>query len=137
MGSARDRFQRNDARARARTRALASLEEVRRATGAERSAVAADFENEFERDREGLRRELRLAGLDIIVNKETLVSVLTGGGVSAMGALAGHPRVALAIGVTAAGAGFAHELSERRQQVVGDHWSSWLFAVRRQRIGLF
>jgi hypothetical protein len=114
------------------------LEETRRATGAERAAVAADFENEFKRDRRALRRDLRLAGLDVLVNKETLVGILTGGGVQAAGVLAGHPTAAIGIGVATAAGGLVHGLRRRREEIVDDHWSSWLFAVqRRPRIALF
>jgi hypothetical protein len=114
------------------------LEETRRATGAERAAVAADFENEFKRDRRALRRELRLAGLDVLVNKETLVGILTGGGVQAAGVLAGHTTAAIGIGVATAAGGLVHGLRRRREEIVDDHWSSWLFAVqRRPRIALF
>jgi hypothetical protein len=109
--------------------------DVRTASPAERALVDAHWRQELERDRKGLRRELRRAGFDALIDKESLVAVFVTGSVKAFASASMGPA-GLAIGLTLAGGRFVQRWRKRRRDVVGEHWTSFLFSVQSPRLGL-
>lgn len=109
--------------------------QIRAAPDVERPLVYEDWKQELARDRHALRRDLRRAGLDTIIEKESLVGLFITGGAAALVAPALGP-IGLAIGVGLAGARLAVAWRKRRHQVAQEHWSSFLFSLERPRFSV-
>jgi hypothetical protein len=108
---------------------------VRAAPDVERPLVYDDWKRRLAQDREALRRDLRRAGFETVIEKESVVSLFVTGGMSSVAAASLGP-VGLAIGLGLGGARLAVAWRKRRRQVAEQHWTSFLFSVSRPRLGL-
>lgn len=109
--------------------------DVRAAPDVERPLVYDDWKQRLAQDRQALRRDLRRAGFETIIEKESVVSLFVTGGVSSVAAASLGP-VGLAIGLGLAGARLAAEWRTRRRQAAERHWTSFLFSVDRPHLGV-
>jgi hypothetical protein len=109
--------------------------DVRAAPAAERPLIDADWRQELNRDRNGLRRDLRRAGFDALIDKESLVAVFVTGSAKAFASASLGPA-GLAIGLTLAGGRFVQRWRKRRREVASEHWTSFLFSVQAPRLSL-
>jgi hypothetical protein len=111
------------------------LVELQQARNSEERGVVHDtWRERLRSDRKALKRELRDAHIEALVEKDglvaTVVSVVAG---SAAFAAAGP--VGVAIGLALAGAGIARNIRARRREAFAQHWTSWLFAAQPPRLG--
>jgi hypothetical protein len=114
-----------------RKRTDAYLDELRAAPVNERQLLVDDWRLELERDRTGLKRELRRAGFRTIIDKEGVVAlVLSGGASTILGPLGA------AIGFSASAARVLFSARQARRDVLEQHWSSWLFSLEKPRLAL-
>lgn len=104
------------------------ISELRERPLIEHGPLRAHWELELDGDRRALKRELRAAGIESIVEKEGLVATgiaaLAGAGASAAAGPAG-----VLIGVGLATAAIADRVQKRRNEVKEEHWTSWLVAA--------
>jgi hypothetical protein len=98
----------------------------------ERQLLADHWQRDLERDRAGLKRELRRAGLHAIVDKEGVIALVLGGGASAL-----LGPVGAAIGFSANAARLLLSARQARRDVLDEHWSSWLFSLEKPRLALW
>jgi hypothetical protein len=109
--------------------------QIRGAPDAERVLVYDTWKHDLTRERQALQRDLRRAGLDTIIEKESLVGLFITGGTGALAASALGP-IGLAIGIGLVGARMAVAWRKRRHQVTQEHWSSYLFSLERPRFSV-
>ena len=115
-----------------RGRVDAYVDALRAAPANERELLFDDWRLELERDRAGLKRELRGAGFRTIIDKEGVIAVvLAGGAATFLGPLGA------AIGFSASAARVLLSARLTRRDVVEQHWSSWLFALEKPRLALW
>jgi hypothetical protein len=108
------------------------IDALRAAPANERQLFADDWQLELERDRAGLKRELRRAGFRTIVDKEGVIALVLAGGA---GTLLGP--IGAAIGFSAAAARLLLSARQARRNALEQHWSSWLFALEKPRLALW
>jgi hypothetical protein len=65
------------------------LSELSTAPATERLVVAKDWRERLRRDREGLRKDLRRAKIEVLLDKDSAVGLIAAGGLGAGGALVG------------------------------------------------
>jgi hypothetical protein len=105
---------------------------LRAAAPNERQLVIDNWRVELERDRKGLRKELRSAGFRSLIDKEGLIALFLGGGGTAI-----LGPIGAAIGVTAAAARAVVRSRQLRGEALEQHWTSWLFSIERPRLALW
>jgi hypothetical protein len=106
------------------------VDALRAAPVNERQLLVDDWKIELERDRAGLKKELRSAGFRSIVDKEGVIALVVSG-------VAGAVLVPVAaIGVAAMGGRTALAARKSRRDVLDQHWTSWLFSVQQPRLAL-
>lgn len=104
------------------------VHDLRSADPPTRQLVHDDWASQLAQDRSGLKRELRSAGLEAMIDKEGILA--TGMGLAAGGGLvAVAGPVGIAVGLITGGAGIARSVRQRRAAVFAEHWTSWLFSV--------
>ncbi len=106
------------------------VEELRDCPVREHKVLHEHWEHELAKDREGLKRELRSAGIRSILDKEGVLATAVGAAAGA-GVLAAAGPVGLVIGVGIAAAGIVDSARRRRAEVIEKHWTSWLAAAAR------
>lgn len=106
---------------------------LRAAAPNERQVVVDHWSVELERDRKGLKKELRRAGFRSLVDKEGLIALFLGGG----GGTAILGPIGAAIGITTAAARAVVQARQLRRDALKQHWTSWLFSVERPRLALW
>jgi len=108
-----------------RERVDAYVDQLRAVPPGERQLVIDDWKLELQRDRAGLKKELRSAGFQSIVEKEGVIALVLGGITGAvLGPLA-------AIGFSASAGRTLLSARKGRRDVLERHWSSWLFSVEK------
>jgi hypothetical protein len=87
------------------------------------------WEMELAKDRAALKRELRAAGVEAIVEKEgvlaTGIAAAAGAGVFAVAG-----PIGLIVGIGLAGAGITNRVRQRRSEIRAGHWTSWLVTAQ-------
>jgi hypothetical protein len=114
------------------------IEELSKAPAGEHALITHDWEGRLKRDRDALRRELRDARIEGLVDKDGAVALLAAGGIAAGGALVGGVvggpiGAVIGLGVAVGRTRFATR--HRRQEVIDTHWTSWLYSVDREAFG--
>jgi hypothetical protein len=111
----------------------AYVEDLRRVkTAGEQRVVHETWEQRLRGERTALKRELRSANLEAVVEKEGIIALalgVVGGGA----ALAATGPVGIAIGLALASAGIGRRALSRRRELMRGRWSSWLFVTDRGR----
>lgn len=102
--------------------------ELRERPSVEHGPLRDHWDQELANDRRALKRELRTAGIEAIVEKEGLVATGIATAVGA-GTFAAAGPLGLAVGIGLAGAHIADRVRRRRAEISGRHWTSWLDAV--------
>ena len=110
------------------------LKELSEAPPQEVALVVDDWAGRLKRDKELLRRDLRRAKLDAIIDKDGIVALvasggLAAGGVVAAGVIGGPIGAAIGLGVVAGRGGVAYE--RRKREVLDQHWTAWLYSVEK------
>lgn len=102
--------------------------ELRQRPALEHKAVHDHWAVEMARDRKALKRELRAAGIEAIVEKEGILAT----GIAAAagtGVFAAAGPVGLLVGVGIAAAGLAGRVRKKRIEIREGRWTSWLAAA--------
>jgi hypothetical protein len=107
--------------------------DLRRSDTSIHPLIHDDWKQKLATDRDGLKRELRSAGVRSIVDKEGLLA--TGvGAVAGTGALSAAGPAGLLVGLGITGAGIVDSTRRRRAEVIERHWTSWLHSASGERI---
>jgi hypothetical protein len=107
------------------------VSELRERPSIEHEVIHDHWEMELTKDREALKKELRAAGIDAIVEKEGVVA--TGlATLAGAGAVAAVGPLGLIIGVGIAGVAITDRLRRRRIEVREKRWTSWLTSASGQ-----
>lgn len=119
----------DEQRARFREQVDRYVADLRRRPALEHKAIHDHWEVELTRDRETLKRELRAAGIEAIVEKEGVLAT----GIAATagaGTFAAAGPIGLIVGIGIAGAGIAGRVRKRRAEIRAGRWTSWLVTAR-------
>jgi len=103
--------------------------ELRQRPLLEHKAAHDHWEVELARDRKALKRELRAAGIEAIVEKEGILAT----GIAATagtGMFVAAGPIGLLVGIGIAGAGLAGKVRKKRAEIREGRWTSWLAAAR-------
>jgi hypothetical protein len=106
----------------------AYVEDLRQRPVLEHKAVYDHWQIELSKDRKALKRELRAAGIEAIVERDGIVATGIAAGVGA-GIFAATGPIGLVIGMGIAGAGIARRARAKRIEIQKGRWTSWLAAV--------
>jgi hypothetical protein len=104
------------------------VDQLRQRPVLEHKAVHDHWKIELSKDREALKRELRAAGIEAVVEKEGIVATGIAAGVGA-GIFAATGPIGLIIGIGIAGAGIARRARAKRREIQKGRWTSWLAAA--------
>jgi hypothetical protein len=115
-----------------RERVDAYVDALRSAPANERQLLVDDWQLELQRDRAGLKRELRRAGFRSIIDKDGVIALVLGGAASSV-----LGPLGAAIGLSASAARVFFSARQAQHDVLERHWSSWLFSLEKPRAALW
>lgn len=95
---------------------------------AETKDVLNDFDADLVSDREKLIRELKLAGVDTVISKDGAIALIAGGVLSI---------ASLGLGAALAATIELRAYQKARKEVLGNHWTSWLYNVQHPKISIW
>jgi len=113
-----------------RERVDSYVDALRTAPAGERQLLIDHWTLELQRDRAGLKKELRRAGFQSIVDKDGVIALVLVGAVSAVFA----PLAA--IGLSASAGRLLLSARRERRAALERHWSSWLFSIEKPQLTL-
>jgi hypothetical protein len=119
----------DEQRARFREHVDEYVADLRHRPALEHRAIHDHWEVELARDRETLRRELRAARIEAIVEKEGILATGIAAAAGA-GTFAAAGPIGLVVGIGVAGAGIAGRMRKRRAEIREGRWTSWLVTAR-------
>jgi hypothetical protein len=121
----------NEQRERFREQVDRYVAELRERPTTEHRLVHDHWATELASDREGLKRELRGAGIEALTEKDGWIAtgIATAAGAGSFAAMAAAGPAVLVIGLGLAGYAITDRLRKRRREVMDRHWTSWLAAA--------